>query len=179
MPAGGGVRGCIRLQWIFLEDSFNEYAHFIMADLWAHLFPLCWVFSSFSLLLLIKFINLQFCCKSKFKTLNIHKGPEKSLLRIKIHSVSNIKHKIWISMPHPPYSPNLTPSDIFFFPWMKKNPQREIFCWCGRGEIKNVRSTKRDQNWWVQKLFWAVEKSLIRFISSNGEYFEGDWSLNM
>ena len=23
-------------------------------------------------------------------------------------------------VPHPPYSPNLTPSDFFLFPWMKK-----------------------------------------------------------
>ena len=24
------------------------------------------------------------------------------------------------AVPHPPYSPNLTPSDFFLFPWMKK-----------------------------------------------------------
>ena len=33
---------------------------------------------------------------------------------------------------------------------------------------------KRHQTWQVQKLFWAVEKCLNRFIASDGEYFEGD-----
>ena len=31
-----------------------------------------------------------------------------------------------------------------FLGW--KSPQREMFCWCGRGETKNSRSTKRHQN---------------------------------
>ena len=43
-------------------------------------------------------------------------------------------------MPHLPYSPNLSPSDT---PALKKNPQRETFCQCGRGKTKNGRSTKR------------------------------------
>ena len=43
-----------------------------------------------------------------------------------------------------------------FLGW--KNSQRETFCWCGRGEIENGRSNKRHQNWYVQKLFWAVGK---------------------
>ena len=30
-----------------------------------------------------------------------------------------------------------------------------------------------------KKCFWAVEKSLNRYIASNGEQSEGDWSLNM
>ena len=60
----------------------------------------------------------------------------------------------------------------------RKSPQRGTLCRCGRGDTKNSR-TKRHQNWWVQKLFWAVEKSLDGCISSNGEYSEGDWSLNM
>ena len=29
------------------------------------------------------------------------------------------------------------------------------------------------------KNFWAMKKRLYRWIASNGEYFEGDWSLNM
>ena len=51
------------------------------------------------------------------------------------------------------------PKPLFFvFPQMK-NPQRETFCQCGRGETKNSRSTQRHQNKQVQKLFWAVEKT--------------------
>ena len=30
-------------------------------------------------------------------------------------------------MPHPPYSPNFTPSDFFVFPWMKKVLKRKCF----------------------------------------------------
>ena len=49
-------------------------------------------------------------------------------------------------MPHPTYSPDLTSNENFLFPWMKKNPQRETFCHCGRGETKNGKNTKRYQN---------------------------------
>ena len=63
-------------------------------------------------------------------------------------------------------------SDFYCFSrW--KSPQRETFCQCERGETKNSRSTKRHQNRWVQKLFWAVGKHLDRCIASNGDYFEG------
>ena len=41
----------------------------------------------------------------------------------------------------------------------EKSPQREMFCQCGRGETKDVRSTKRHQNWWIQTLFGAVGKT--------------------
>ena len=81
-------------------------------------------------------------------------------------------------MPYLPYLPELTLSNFFCFP-RRKSPQRETFCQCGRGETKNGRSTKRHQNWCVQKLFWAVEKRLDRCIASTGECFEGDWHLNI
>ena len=41
----------------------------------------------------------------------------------------------------------------FFVSLDEKIRQREPFCWCGRGETKNGRSTKRHQNWWVQNCF--------------------------
>ena len=71
------------------------------------------------------------------------------------------------------------PKWLFFVSLDENSPQRETFCPCGGGETKNHRSTKRHENLRVQKLFWAVGKSLNRCIASNGEYFEGDWSLNM
>ena len=37
------------------------------------------------------------------------------------------------------------PEWLFCFP-NEKSPQREMFCWCGKGETKNSRSTKRHQN---------------------------------
>ena len=85
-------------------------------------------------------------------------------------------------MLHLPYSPDLTPSDFFLFPQMKKVLKGQCFA---VEEVKqtnkqNGKSTKRHQNRQAQKLFWAVEKkSLYRCIASYGEYFEGDWSLNM
>ena len=54
---------------------------------------------------------------------------------------------------HPPYSPDLILSNMFFVPLDEKSPQREIFCQCGKTETKNSRSTKRHQNSQVQKLF--------------------------
>ena len=43
-------------------------------------------------------------------------------------------------------------------PQIKNSPQKKPFCLCERGETKNCSSTKRHQNWQVQKLFWAVER---------------------
>ena len=76
--------------------------------------------------------------------------------------------RVWLKtvltpMPHPPYSPNLAPSNLFFLLFVspdEKSPQREIFCWSEKGETKSGRSTKRHQNWQVQKLFWAVGKNI-------------------
>ena len=73
------------------------------------------------------------------------------------------------------------PEQPFFclFPLDEKSPQREMFCRCERGKTKNSRSFKRHQNQQVQKRFWAVrKKGLDMCIASNGECFEGDWSLN-
>ena len=50
------------------------------------------------------------------------------------------------------------PKQLFLVSLGKKSPQRETFCWCGRGETINSRSTKRHQNQRVQNLFWAVGK---------------------
>ena len=68
-------------------------------------------------------------------------------------------------VPHPPYSPDLTPSDFFFVSPDEKSPQRETFCWCGGGETKNAEALKGvkiefKQNR-VKKLFWAVEKTIL------------------
>ena len=61
---------------------------------------------------------------------------------------------------HPSYSLNFTRrsnSFLLLFPWMKKNSSKGNVLPKWRGETKNGRSTKRHQNQWVQKLFWAVE----------------------
>ena len=43
----------------------------------------------------------------------------------------------------------------------KKSPQREMSCWCGKGETKNSKNSKRHQNRWVQRLLSSREKVLI------------------
>ena len=98
-----------------------------------------------------------------------------------IHTVVSIQQFLikncLTPMPHFLYSPDLTPRDFLFvcFPvWKEKFPQGEMFCWCGRGETKKGRSSKRHQNWRAQKLFCTVEKCLDRCVASNGEYLEGD-----
>ena len=64
-----------------------------------------------------------------------------------------------IHLPHSPYSPDLAPNNLFLLPRNKKSLQREMLCYCGRDKTKNDRNIKRQQNWWVQKLFWVVEKT--------------------
>ena len=55
----------------------------------------------------------------------------------------------------------ISPWAIYRFP-DEKSLQGETFCWCGRGKKKKKsRSTKRHQNWRVQKLFWAVEIGVL------------------
>ena len=63
----------------------------------------------------------------------------------------------WSLRPTLPIHQVLPPATFFVSP-DESSPQREVFCPWGRGETKNSRSTKRHQNW-VQKLFWAVEKT--------------------
>ena len=60
--------------------------------------------------------------------------------------------------PHPPYLPNLTLRNLFLFPSMKKVLKGKCFAHVEEVKQKNGRSAKRHQNWWVQKLFWAVKK---------------------
>ena len=55
-------------------------------------------------------------------------------------------------VPHPPYSPNLSPSKFFFISLMKKLLKGK--CFADVEEVtKNNRSIKSHQNQKVQKLF--------------------------
>ena len=50
---------------------------------------------------------------------------------------------------------------LFLFPWKKKKSSKGniLPVWKRWTNKKNGKSTIRHQNWWVQKLFWAVEKT--------------------
>ena len=79
----------------------------------------------------------------------------------------------------PPYLPNLSPSNFFFwFLRMKKVLKGK--CFADVEEVK-PKTTEVLKGIKIDKFknFWAMKKRLDRWIASNGEYFEGDWSLNM
>ena len=107
--------GCIRLQWIFFEDSF---ACFMKGDLWAHLPTPCWVFSRF----------WQNMSGSRCSALSVH-----------------------------PVSPQV--AFLWFLGW--KVTAGKCFADVEEVKQKNSRSTKRQQNQWVQNLFWAVGKNVM------------------
>ena len=82
-------------------------------------------------------------------------------------------------MLRPPHSPNLTPRAFFLFPQMKGVLKGK--CFANVQEVKQkmaeaLKGIKIDK---FKTCFEQWKKSLNRCIVSNGEYFEGDWSLNM
>ena len=60
----------------------------------------------------------------------------------------------------PPYSTQSCPWAAFVS-LGEKSSQREMYCQCGRGEIKNGRSTKRHEDWQILKLLITGKKVLI------------------
>ena len=60
-------------------------------------------------------------------------------------------------LPHPPYSPDLILSDYVFCPrWKILSKGNILPIWKKWNE--KWQKHKKNQNWWVQKLFWGVEK---------------------
>ena len=72
----------------------------------------------------------------------------------------------------PSLFPRFRPEQLSFYFSGWNNPQREMFCWCGRSETKNSRSTKKHTNALKalkkhkktlkstrSNTFWAVEKT--------------------
>ena len=73
----------------------------------------------------------------------------------------------------------ISPLERFLFFWMKKVLKGKSFADVEEVKQKTAEA-KRHQNWQVQKtVLSSGQKSLGRCIAANGEYFEGDWSLNM
>ena len=75
----------------------------------------------------------------------------------------------------PPY---LAPSDSLCFPTWKRSSKENVLQ-CGRGETHTAEALKRIRNNKFKNCFEQWKKCLHRCIASNGEYSEGDWSLNM
>ena len=77
-------------------------------------------------------------------------------------------------LPHPPYSPDLAPSDFFFlFPRIKKVLKGKHFP--EKGETKKMaealKGIKIEE---FKNCFEQWKEHLNRCIASNREYFEGD-----
>ena len=77
-------------------------------------------------------------------------------------------------MPHPPYTPDLTLSDVFLFPWMEKVLQGKRFA--DVEEVKQkmaeaLKSIKIDE---FKNRFEPWKKCLDRCIVSTRESFQGD-----
>ncbi|VVC42343.1 Hypothetical protein CINCED_3A023661 [Cinara cedri] len=79
------------------------------------------------------------------------------------------------TVPHPPYSPDLTPCDFFLFPRMKRNVKGKRFA--DIDEVKKKKLTEalagilKNE---FKKCFKNWNKRLDKCINSNGEYFKGD-----
>ena len=68
------------------------------------------------------------------------------------------KHEMGFELlPHPPYSPDLSPSDYYLFPNLNK-------CLCGR------RFESNEEVEWENHIIWNICKT--RFIKLKGEYIE-------
>ena len=82
-------------------------------------------------------------------------------------------------MPHPSYSLDLTWVTLYMFPGMKKVLKREHLAEVENMKQKLAEALKGMKIDEFKTHFEQREKSLGKCIASNGEYFEGDWSLNM
>ena len=82
-------------------------------------------------------------------------------------------------MPHPPYVPDLLRETFFLFPRMKKVRKEKHFPDVWEEKQKTAETLKGIKTDKLKNCFEQWKKGLDRCIASNGEYFEGDWSLNM
>ena len=77
-------------------------------------------------------------------------------------------------MLHPPYSPNLVPSDFFLFPHMKKVLKGKYFVDVEEVKQRMAEALKSIKINKLKHCFEQWKKCLSRCIVSNGEYFEDD-----
>ena len=79
-------------------------------------------------------------------------------------------------MLHPPYSPHIIPSDFFLFLQMKNSSKGNILEEVKQKIAEALKDTKIDK---FNNRFEQRKKCLDRCSTSNGEYSEGNSSLNM
>ena len=84
----------------------------------------------------------------------------------------------WLPCPTLPIHPISLQVTFFLFPWIKKSPQRKRFLWRGIVERKTAEALKGIRINGFKNCFEQWKKHFHRRITSNGEYFVGDWSSN-
>ena len=75
-------------------------------------------------------------------------------------------------MSHPPYSPDLTPSDFFLFLWVKKVLKGKCFADVEEVKQKLAESLKGIKINEYKNCFEQWKKCLDKCIASNGEYLK-------
>ena len=104
--------------------------------------------------------------------------PDHTVLSVQQFLTKNVM----TPMPHPPNSPDLTPSDLFFclFPLMKRVLKGKHFATAEEMKQKTAKALKGITIDKFKNCFEQWEKRLDRWCTaSNGEYFEDNRSLNM
>ena len=79
-----------------------------------------------------------------------------------------------LTVPHPPYSPDLAPCDYFLFPKLKKTRKGKRF-----QNIEDIKSSTTDILKSVskedfQQCFWRWQERWNKRVCAEGQYFEGD-----
>jgi transposase len=85
-----------------------------------------------------------------------------------------LAHNSIITLPHPPYSPDLTPCEFFLFPKMKLQLKGRRFDRLEeiQRESQNVLGTLQEQDF--QHMFQQWQRHWNRCVNAQGDYFEGN-----
>ena len=83
------------------------------------------------------------------------------------------KHQTSV-VPHPPYSPDLAPADLFLFPKLKTTLKGRRFQTIEESQENATRELRATTESAFQEAFQKWKKHWERFIASRGDYFEGD-----
>ena len=77
-------------------------------------------------------------------------------------------------IPHPPYSPELAPRDIFLFPLTKHQVKGKRLADVSKVKKKMLEVLNNISTEEFQKCCQQWEKRCYKCIEAKGEYFEGD-----
>ena len=79
-----------------------------------------------------------------------------------------------VTMPQPPYSPDMAPRDFFLFPKIKRTLKGRRFTAIDDIKSASLKELKAIPKIEFEKCFEDCEKRWQKCIISNGDYFEGD-----